>query len=117
MFVKLRDLNNYERYLLEVKDRIQIDKYDSDKLFTLEKGILGEEYFYERIKDCEGGAKIWDLRLNIKGESQYDFIIVSNKKIVHIDTKYYEGKYNYNNGVFMSENNYVINNPLYRLDN
>lgn len=69
MFVKLRDLNNYERYLLEVKDRIQIDKYDSDKLFTLEKGILGEEYFYERIKDCEGGAKIWDLRLNIKGES------------------------------------------------
>ncbi|QYA44596.1 NERD domain-containing protein [Macrococcoides bohemicum] len=116
MFVKQRELSNYERYLLEVKDRIQIDKYDSDKLFTLEKGLLGEAYFYESIKDCEGGAKIWDLRLNIKGESQYDFIIVSNKKIVHFDTKYYEGKYNYNNGVFMSEYNYVINNPLHKLD-
>lgn len=116
MFVKLRELNEYERYLLEVKDRIQIDKYDSDKLFTLEKGLSGEEYFYERIKDCEGGAKIWDLRLNMKGVSQYDFIIVSGNKIVHFDTKYYEGKYNYNNGVFMSENNYVINNPLYKLE-
>ncbi|TDL36515.1 NERD domain-containing protein [Macrococcoides bohemicum] len=116
MFVKQRELSNYERYLLEVKDRIQIDKYDSDKLFSLEKGLLGEAYFYESVKDCESGAKIWDLRLNIKGESQYDFIIVSNKKIVHFDTKFYEGKYNYNNGVFMSEYNYVINNPLHKLD-
>lgn len=116
MFVKQRILNAYESYLLEVRDRIQIDKYDNDNLFTLEKGLKGEEYFYERIKHCSGGAKIWDLRINIKGVSQYDFIIVTNRTIIYFDTKYYEGVYNYSNGVFMSEKNYVINNPLYKLD-
>lgn len=112
MFVKTRELNLYERYILEVKDRLEMDEYDRDNLFTTEKGLIGEEYFYERIKKCAGGAKLWDLRLRLNGQSQYDFIVVFNGSILHFDTKYYEGKYNYVDGNFISENQYVIHNPL-----
>ncbi|WP_414050646.1 nuclease-related domain-containing protein [Macrococcus animalis] len=114
--MKERVFNLYERYILEVKDRCSMEKYDSDNLFTLEKGLLGEEYFFEMFKQCAGGAKIWDLVLNIKGKNQYDFIIVSYGRILHIDTKYYSGHYNYVNGTFKSESDYVINNRLYKLD-
>ncbi|WP_414045595.1 nuclease-related domain-containing protein [Macrococcus equi] len=116
MFLKVRELNLYERYILEVKERCWIEKYDEDNLFTLEKGLRGEEYFYYMFKDCAGGAKIWDLRLKHKGRNQYDFIIVSKGRIVHFDTKYYEGHYNYVNGIFKSKSDYVISNPLFKLE-
>lgn len=116
MFLKTRELNLYERYLLEMKDRYKLEKYDQDRLYPLEKGLKGETYFYDQVKSCIGGAKIWDLRLDRSGESQYDFVIVMDGKILYFDVKYYAGVYNYINGNFMSERNYVINNPLFKLD-
>ncbi|WP_414042789.1 nuclease-related domain-containing protein [Macrococcus sp. EM39E] len=89
-----------------------MDQFDKDYLYTTEKGLIGEQYFYERIKDCIGGAKIWDMRLRLNGQSQYDFILVADGTIMHFDTKYYVGQYNYVNGNFVSENGYVIHNPL-----
>lgn len=89
-----------------------MDEFDKDNLFTTERGLVGEEYFYERIKDCSGGAKLWDMRLRLNGQSQYDFIIISNGKVLHFDTKYYQGNYNYIDGNFISENGYFIHNPL-----
>ncbi|MGV2927295.1 nuclease-related domain-containing protein [Macrococcus capreoli] len=112
MFLKTREFNQYERYILEAAGRCDLDQFDKDHLFTTDKGLLGEQLFYERIKDCIGGAKIWDMRLRLNGQSQYDFIIVADGKIMHFDTKYYEGQYNYVKGNFVSENGYVINNPL-----
>lgn len=112
LFLKTRILNQYERYILEVAGRYEMDDFDKENLSTSEKGLLGEEQFYERIKDCSGGAKLWDMRLRLNGQSQYDFIIISNGKIMHFDTKYYEGQYNYVDGNFISENGYVIHNPI-----
>ncbi|WP_414055133.1 nuclease-related domain-containing protein [Macrococcus equi] len=112
MFLKTRIFNQYERYILEVEGRIEMEQYDKDNLFTTKKGLLGEKYFYEHIKDCNGGAMIWDLRLRLNGQSQYDFIIVSDGKIMHFVTKFYEGNYNYIDGNFVSENGYVIHNPI-----
>ncbi|MGK0575957.1 NERD domain-containing protein [Macrococcus capreoli] len=112
MFLKTREFNQYERYILEAAGRCDLDQFDKDHLFTTDKRLLGEQLFYERIKDCIGGAKIWDMRLRLNGQSQYDFIIVADGKIMHFDTKYYEGQYNYVKGNFVSENGYVINNPL-----
>lgn len=54
--MKTRVLNQYERYILEVAGRYDMDEFDKDNLFTTERGLVGEEYFYERIKDCSGGA-------------------------------------------------------------
>lgn len=112
LFLKTRILNHYERYILEVAGRYEMDDFDKENLFTTEKGLFGEEQFYERIKDCSGGAKLWDMRLRLNGQSQYDFIIISNRKIMHFDTKYYVGQYNYVDDNFISENGYVIHNPL-----
>lgn len=52
------------------------------------------------------------MRLRLNSQSQYDFFIISNGKVLHFDTKYYQGIYNYVDGNFISENGYIIHNPL-----
>lgn len=115
MFIKTRILNPYEKYILEVDGRIKMDTLDQTQCFTIDKGYTGEKYFYEKIKDCLGGIKIWDYRLKMNGEAQYDFIVIHDQHIIHFDIKYYEGNYHFHQSNFISENNYVITDPVNQL--
>lgn len=115
MFIKTRILNPYEKYILEVDGRIKMDTMDQTQCFTIDKGYTGEKYFYEKIKDCLGGIKIWDYRLKMNGEAQYDFIVIHDQHIIHFDIKYYEGNYHFHQSNFISENNYVITDPVNQL--
>lgn len=111
MFVKTYFPSSYVKYLFEVKGRITLDDFDEAQFKRLYSGYLGEKQFYERIKNC-GGTKLWDLRLDYQGEVQYDFLIIQDDYLFHFDIKNFSGHYAFINNNFVSEQNYVIKDPI-----
>lgn len=115
MFIKVYDKSPYESYLVDVVDRIKLDDIDEAKKFTFYNGYIGEKQFYEEIKSC-GGIKAWNIRLNLSGEVQYDFFIIHEGYLIHIDVKNFSGRYTYRDNNFISESNYVIKDPISQLN-
>ncbi|MGV2875489.1 nuclease-related domain-containing protein [Macrococcus capreoli] len=107
MFLKLHAPDDYINYLLTAEFRTTLDHNDYRNLQQYKRGLQGERKFYNLIKDIKGIVCLWDLVLNINGEVQYDFLIISNKRIIHIDIKNYSGIYHYQDGNFQNESGYV----------
>ncbi|TDM39604.1 NERD domain-containing protein [Macrococcoides goetzii] len=116
MFLKLYDFSDYEQYLWEVKNRIELDSFDESQLYTFERGYMGERICYEALKGTRGGVKLWNVRIRSNGEVQFDFLLIKDRFIIHIDVKNFAGPYTFSNNNFVSENNYVNANPLVQLD-
>lgn len=114
MFIQIHGRSPYENYLMEIYDRIELDDYDRTQYYRLEQGYLGELMFYDYMKHC-GGAKLWNIRLDSNGESQYDFLVIHNGHLIHFDVKNFSGYYTYSGQNFISEHGYVIKDPLSQL--
>lgn len=50
LFLKTRVLNQYERYILEVAGRYDMDEFDKDNLFTTERGLVVRSIFMSGSK-------------------------------------------------------------------
>lgn len=111
MFVKTYEPSSYVKYLFEVKGRITLDDFDEAQYKRLYSGYTGEKQFYERIKNC-GSTKLWDLRLDYHGEVQYDFLVIHDGYLFHFDIKNFSGHYSFIDNNFVSEQNYVIKDPI-----
>ncbi|MCE4955981.1 nuclease-related domain-containing protein [Macrococcoides caseolyticum] len=107
MIVKAHNPSQYISYLLEVDQRIYLIKKDYLALSHYRKGLEGELKFLHVIKDIENVIILWDIRIEMPGEIQYDFIIITQDTVFHFDVKNFSGRYNYEDGIFMSENGYV----------
>ncbi|UJS28140.1 NERD domain-containing protein [Macrococcoides canis] len=111
MFVKTYEPSSYVKYLFEVKGRITLDDFDEAQYKRLYSGYTGEKQFYESIKNC-GSTKLWDLRLDYHGEVQYDFLVIHDGYLFHFDIKNFSGHYSFIDNNFVSEQNYVIKDPI-----
>ncbi|MGK0554720.1 nuclease-related domain-containing protein [Macrococcus capreoli] len=116
MFLKLHATDDYINYLLTAEFRTTLDHNDYRNLQQYKRGLQGEGKFYNLIKDIKGIVCLWDLVLNINGEVQYDFLIISNKRIIHIDIKNYSGIYHYQDGNFQNESGYVHQGLISQLE-
>ncbi|MCG7420791.1 hypothetical protein AB4G91_00565 [Macrococcoides goetzii] len=76
MFLKLYDFSDYEQYLWEVKNRIELDSFDESQLYTFERGYMGERIYYDALKGTRGGVKLWNVRIRSNGEVQFDFLLI-----------------------------------------
>lgn len=115
MFLKLHEPNLYQKWLLTIEDRYNIDSSHYNALQQYKSGIEGETQFYELVRAFEI-PMIWDITLNLKGEAQYDFIFVVEKQIIHFDVKNYTGHYHYKNGNFISQKGYVHQGLISQLE-
>ncbi|TDM00702.1 nuclease-related domain-containing protein [Macrococcus carouselicus] len=122
MFLKIHEPNTYQKFLLAAEHRTILHDYDQHKLFTYSKGVEGETYFHEQLKNTEC-VKIWDLRLDYLSGCQFDFLIFDKSTIFHIDIKNYTGSYQLVNQQFVSANGHVhadvisqLNKAHYKLE-
>lgn len=115
MLLKIHYPSSYIRYLLEVDERIYMRKKDYLALSHYRKGLEGEKKFLHLIEEIEGIIILWDILIELPGEIQYDFIIITEDSVFHFDVKNFSGKYIYEKGNYYSENGYVekdIMSPL-----
>ncbi|MGK0576256.1 nuclease-related domain-containing protein [Macrococcus capreoli] len=116
MFIKIHEPNPYYQYLLAVEGRIMLHDNDAINLYRYKRGEAGEHQFYAQLKDIMEGIKLWDITLESQGQSQYDFLIVVNRKIYHFDVKNFSGEYTYKNDNFISANGRNYKNVLAQLN-
>ncbi|TDM12091.1 nuclease-related domain-containing protein [Macrococcus lamae] len=102
MFVKLHEPNDYQKFLLAAEHRMNLNDHDYHKLFTYIKGFEGESYFYKLINDTEC-VKLWDISLDYRKGSQYDFLIFDKGTLYHFDVKNFTGSYQLVDRQFVSE--------------
>lgn len=107
MLLKTHHPSRYLSYLLEVDQRIFFKKRDYLALSHYRKGLEGEEKFLHLISDIENIIILWDIRIEMPGEIQYDFIVITEDTVFHFDVKNFSGRYDYEDGIFTSENGYV----------
>ncbi|MCE4955739.1 nuclease-related domain-containing protein [Macrococcoides caseolyticum] len=115
MFIKLHEPNPYITYLLSVDGRITFHDNDRIYLYRYQLGLEGERIFYQQLKDIMEGVKLWDVTLDEHGQSQYDFLIVVNRVIYHIDIKNFSGSYAFKTDNFISSNGRNYKNIMSQL--
>lgn len=114
MFISTYEFSDYERYLLEVKNRVKLNKYDRRKLSNFEMGYAGELMFYNEVKSL-GGVKLWNTRFETAGEVQYDFLIINDGYLLHFDIKNFYGNYHVVDNNFVKDDGNVIKDPIDQL--
>ncbi|MGV2874347.1 nuclease-related domain-containing protein [Macrococcus capreoli] len=107
MFIKTAEKPPQLVYLEEVHGRMHMTESDRRKYYNLKVGYEGEKKIYDYLKPFHHGVCIWDIRLNISGEIQYDFIIIVNGVIFVLEIKNYYGNYTYKDGNLKSESGFV----------
>ncbi|MCE4957241.1 nuclease-related domain-containing protein [Macrococcoides caseolyticum] len=94
-------------YLEEVHGRTQMLESDRRKYYNLKIGYAGEKKVYDYLNQFNAGVCIWDIRLDIRGEIQYDFFVIVNGTIFILEIKNYYGNYTYKDGNLISESGFV----------
>lgn len=114
MFISMYEFSDYERYLLEVKHRTRLNKYDKRNLANFEMGYAGELQFFNHVKSL-GGVKLWNTRFELVDEVQYDFLIFHGDYLLHFDIKNYYGNYHVVDNNFVKDDGHVIKDPVDQL--
>ncbi|WP_414048006.1 nuclease-related domain-containing protein [Macrococcus equi] len=107
MFLKIATKSLQLVYLEELHGRILLTEMDRRKYFNLNLGYEGEEKVYEYLNNNCKGVCIWDIRLDLSGEIQYDFLIIINGYIFILEIKNWYGHYTYSDGNFKSQSGFV----------
>ncbi|WP_414053895.1 nuclease-related domain-containing protein [Macrococcus equi] len=94
-------------YLEEVHGRTHMTEMDRRKYFNLKLGYDGEKKVFDYLNQFKQGVCIWDIRLDISGEIQYDFIVITNGHIIILEIKNWFGNYTYHEGNLKSPSGYV----------
>lgn len=94
-------------YLEEVHGRTHLTESDRRKYFNLKLGYEGERKVYNYLNQFKQGVCIWDVRLDICGEVQYDFFVIVNGKIFVLEIKNFYGNYTFKEGNLKSESGFV----------
>ncbi|KAA1037727.1 nuclease-related domain-containing protein [Macrococcus equipercicus] len=115
MFIKLHEPTRYQQFLLAAEHRTALNDYDRHQLFNYLRGQEGERYFYELVK-TSAGVKLWDISLDYRKGSQYDFLIFDKRIVYHFDVKNFTGSYKLVNQQFVSQQGYVHADVLSQLN-
>lgn len=95
-------------YLEEVHGRTHLTESDRRKYFNLKLGYEGERKVYNYLNQFKQGVCIWDVRLDICGEVQYDFFVIVNGKIFVLEIKNFYGNYTFKKGNLKSESGFRL---------
>ncbi|WP_414049488.1 nuclease-related domain-containing protein [Macrococcus animalis] len=107
MFIKIAAKLPQLVYLEEVHGRTHMTETDRRKYYNLKIGYEGEKKVYDYLNQFKQGVCIWDVRLDISGEIQYDFFVIVNGIIFVLEIKNYYGNYTYKDGNLKSESGFV----------
>ncbi|WP_414043314.1 nuclease-related domain-containing protein [Macrococcus sp. EM39E] len=107
MFIKIAAKPPQLVYLEEVHGRTHMTETDRRKYYNLKIGYEGEKKVYDYLNQFKQGVCIWDVRLDISGEIQYDFFVIVNGIIFVLEIKNYYGNYTYKDGNLKSESGFV----------
>ncbi|QYA43443.1 NERD domain-containing protein [Macrococcoides bohemicum] len=117
MFIKTAVKPQQLEYLEEVHGRIHMPESDRRKYFNLKLGFEGEKKVYDFLNQFKQGVCIWDVRLDIYGEIQFDFFVIVNGIIFILEIKNFYGNYTYKDGNLKSESGYVCRDVFSQASN
>lgn len=103
MITKMHQPNDKLKLLQELNGRILLSKDDCSLLYRYTTGYNGEKQFFKQIMHLENIVILWDIYLE-DYSAQFDFLLITQECIIHIDVKNYSGVYEYFDGLFKSEN-------------
>ena len=109
-------LNFSEAYILHVNDRIHLNESDAVQLSNVQNGITGEKLFLEFFDGLKAVAMIHGLRLDIKGEVQYDFLFIQEGEVYHYEIKNYQGQLEERDGLVKNQHGYIYKNIFQQFD-
>ena len=109
-------LNFSEAYILHVNDRILLNESDAVQLTNVQNGITGEKIFLEFFDGLKAVAMIHGLRLDIKGEVQYDFLFIQEGEVYHYEIKNYQGQLEERDGLVKNQHGYIYKNIFQQFD-
>lgn len=109
-------MKNYYSVIESLIGRTYISPQDIQKYENYKKGKEGERKFLEMLKSINQLEYIYDLQLRSTQNYQFDFIVITDKIIYQFEIKNYFGKYEFNNGNLICDNDFVIKYPLAQLD-
>lgn len=116
MLLKKHQRTYYYDYLCRLNGRVVLETIDYQNLIKYLKVYEGEHIFFDYIKDFNSLVRIWDITLDVFGTAQYDFLLIANDTVIHIDIKNYSGNYRFDNGNFISEKGYVHQGLISQLE-
>jgi len=117
LFIKTAVKPPQLEYLEEVHGRIHMPESDRRKYFNLKLGFEGEKKVYNFLNQFKQGVCIWDIRLDIYGEIQFDFFVIVNGIIFILEIKNFYGNYTYKDGNLKSESGYVCRDVFSQASN
>lgn len=117
MFIKTAVKPPHLVYLDEVQGRTHMIETDRKKYMNLKLGYEGEKKVYDYLNQFENGVCIWDIRLDLSGEIQYDFFIIVNGHIIILEVKNWFGNYTYRDGNLKSQSGFVNRNVFSQASN
>lgn len=117
MFLKTAVKPPQLEYLEEVHGRTHMTEMDRRKYFNLKLGFEGEKKVFNFLNQFDNGVCIWDVRLDICGEVQYDFFVIVNGIIFILEIKNFYGNYTYKEGNLKSESGFVCRDVFSQASN
>lgn len=102
-----------------LEKRTHLSDEDGQYLYSMEKGLEGEELFDTQVKKYLKGAVVVlnDLLLTIKGTTiQLDSLMITERGVMVYEIKNYKGGYDLQSGKLLKINGQEILNPLSQLN-